>query len=415
MNERLFERARAMLVWAWDHPAARLYKKKYAGAGYDPTKDCRSVKDWERIPLLEKKDLEDAWWQDLLFLPFGPDSYITYTSGTTRAKRVAIFRARDPEEQCWAWLKAEGAPTLSTLLFIIPFTILKYHDLAVAHGILPVEGDVNDLAASARLAATLGADALHTIPTLALNAAPSFTSYYDPRKFAAISVVGEKLTPTKKTLLRELYPRAAVYAYYSSAETGTIGYQCPALSASAEGGLYHFCASKFFGELVNDELVLTALSRVPTPLIRFRTGDLVSFEKEPCACKDVNPLIRVIGRTGFDLVRSGGFELRLESFEKTIHDLRDFLHFPFLVVVKEVVDGGTVKPTILWHVVMRQEKISPELKDFIIRSLAETTRLSPRYTIAQAIQAKLVKALEVEFVREFSDSYKAPGLKLLEA
>ena len=53
------------------------------------------------------------------------------------------------------------------------------------------------------------------------------------------------------------------------------------------------------------EMVMTSLSDRATPLIRFRTNDVVLVDTDPCACGRSHARIRTLGRTG-DLVEIGG-------------------------------------------------------------------------------------------------------------
>jgi phenylacetate-CoA ligase len=59
-----------------------------------------------------------------------------------------------------------------------------------------------------------------------------------------------------------------------------VTYECP-----AEPGTLHVMEEAFYAEIFDDELVLTTLKRPGSPLLRYRTGDIVSVERrEPCAC-----------------------------------------------------------------------------------------------------------------------------------
>lgn len=426
MNESVFLQVRTILAWAWQHPSARLYQKKYRTLDYDPSV-VQDPDDWETIPFLTKEDLENALWHDLLFTSFDQSSYITYTSGTTRTKQVAVFRVRDPNEKCWNWLTRKEAPAVRRMLFIIPFTILKYHNLAVRYGVMPVMGDIQNLAVSALRAKMFSVDALHTIPTLAVRTASYFKTHYDSLRFKAVSTVGEKVTSVKKTLLKNHYPNATIYSYYSSAETGTMGYQCQVLGESPDGNIYHFDHTKFFPEVIKPaimtrtrlsqegELVVTHLRQTATPLIRFRTGDSVVFLVERCACGDPAPLVRIEGRIGFDAVRVAGFELRLESFEEAVCGLDRMLYSQFEVEVSETAQSGAITPHIAWLLLPRQYPLSPAAENVIAQMLMKTTRLSSRYTLEEAVAAGLMAMPAFSFSNTLPDSYKSPGLRLVES
>jgi phenylacetate-CoA ligase len=53
------------------------------------------------------------------------------------------------------------------------------------------------------------------------------------------------------------------------------------------------------------EMVVTSLADRASPLIRFRTNDLVQVDREPCACGRAHARIRTLGRTG-DAIRVRG-------------------------------------------------------------------------------------------------------------
>lgn len=423
----LSEKIRSVLGWVWRHPTALFYRAKYARAGYDPTQDFRGLEDMRRVPLLEKSELAQAPWRDMLFLPFRERTYITFTSGTTRSQPLALFRNREPREKCWAWLEGERAPELTRLLILmLPHTILKYHPLAERKGMIPVMGDIANLANTARLARHFEVDGLHTLPGIALKIVPYLGSAYDCARFKVVSTVGEKVTQEKKALLRRAYPNAAIYSYYSSAETGTMGYQCRVIGESLNGNIYHFDQTKFFPEAITPaataqarreggELVVTHLRQAVAPLIRFRTGDSAVFFTEPCACGDTNPLVRIEGRSGFDMVRSGGFELRLESFEEAVRGLDQTLHFQFQVEVSEIAQNGAVIPRIFWQLLPRQHPLSAAAENSIAQILMRNTRLSARYTLEEAVAVGLMAMPAFSFSNAPPDSYKSPGLRFVES
>jgi phenylacetate-CoA ligase len=82
-----------------------------------------------------------------------------------------------------------------------------------------------------------------------------------------------------------------------------------AFSCGADGGL-HFSADHFYPEIIDPltgapvppgvpgELVITTLSTVAFPLVRFRSGDRTSLVTEPCACgRTLVRLGEITGRT----------------------------------------------------------------------------------------------------------------------
>jgi phenylacetate-CoA ligase len=119
-------------------------------------------------------------------------------------------------------------------------------------------------------------------------------------------------------------------------EVGPVTYECP-----LEPGVLHVIEDAYFTEVIDDELILTPLFRDGSPLLRYRTGDVVSAERRmPCACgaegytllggilgrKDDMAIIRginVFPSAVEEIVRSvpGIREYRVELF--TRHDLAE--------------------------------------------------------------------------------------------
>lgn len=74
------------------------------------------------------------------------------------------------------------------------------------------------------------------------------------------------------------------------------------------------------------ELVVTPLTRLGMPLLRYRTGDEARLLSEPCPCASIFPRLEVFGRLS-DRLTLGGRSLRVSDFEEPLLALpfvRDF-------------------------------------------------------------------------------------------
>ena len=98
--------------------------------------------------------------------------------------------------------------------------------------------------------------------------------------------------PATRARLEKLWPGATVFDHHGMTEVGPVTYQCP-----AEPGVLHVLESAYLPEVLEPgsgaaapagetgELVLTTLDRVGSPLLRYRTGDLVKARpRSQCAC-----------------------------------------------------------------------------------------------------------------------------------
>jgi phenylacetate-CoA ligase len=98
--------------------------------------------------------------------------------------------------------------------------------------------------------------------------------------------------PATRARIERLWPGATVFDHHGMTEVGPVTYQCP-----ARPGALHVLESAYLPEVINPEsgkpvpagetgeLVLTTLDRVGSPLLRYRTGDLVKPRRRSvCVC-----------------------------------------------------------------------------------------------------------------------------------
>jgi phenylacetate-CoA ligase len=109
-----------------------------------------------------------------------------------------------------------------------------------------------------------------------------------------IVVAGESggSIPATRAQIECLWPGAKVFDHHGMTEVGPVTYQCPATP-----GVLHVLESAYLPEVIDPEtrrwalpgqtgeLVLTTLDRVGSPLLRYRTGDLVKPRPHSvCVC-----------------------------------------------------------------------------------------------------------------------------------
>jgi len=98
--------------------------------------------------------------------------------------------------------------------------------------------------------------------------------------------------PATRARIERLWPGAAVFDHHGMTEVGPVTYQCP-----ARPGSLHVLESAYLPEVIDPhteqpvragetgELVLTTLDRIGSPLLRYRTGDLVKPRpRSVCVC-----------------------------------------------------------------------------------------------------------------------------------
>lgn len=144
-----------------------------------------------------------------------------------------------------------------------------------------------------------GATVLCCTPTYAIRLAEvAREEKLDPSalQIKKIIVAGEPggSVPAIRSRIELLWPRARVWDHHGMTEVGPVSYECP-----ARPGVLHVIEASYLAETVHPstgqparpgepgELVLTTLGRIGSPLLRYRTGDLVKAAERrdtPCAC-----------------------------------------------------------------------------------------------------------------------------------
>jgi len=105
--------------------------------------------------------------------------------------------------------------------------------------------------------------------------------------------------PATRTLIEKAW-NARVYDHHGMTETGPISYPCP-----LHKDTLHILEESYFAEIIDPtdqstvergktgELVITTLDRYASPLLRYRTGDLVQASPRPCSCG--SPHLTLVG------------------------------------------------------------------------------------------------------------------------
>jgi len=309
-------------------PGNEFYSSKLNAAGI--TFDVASLEDFSaRFPFTTKAELVE---DQRAHPPFG--SNLTYplarytryhqTSGTTGAP----LRWLDTPES-WEWmleswteiLRAAGAQPADRAYFAFSFGpfigFWLAFESAARLGCLCLPG--GGLSSAARLRAILdnGATILCCTPTYAIRlaeVAAAESIALRASRVRTIIVAGEPggSIPAVRARLEALWPGARVFDHHGMTEVGPVSYQCP-----ARPGVLHVIEAAYLAEVIEPgggkavppgqtgELVLTTLGRVGSPLLRYRTGDIVKGEaprtsdQVACACGRYELALEggVLGRT----------------------------------------------------------------------------------------------------------------------
>ncbi len=194
--------------------------------------------------------------------------------------------------------------------------------------------------------------------------------------------------PATRARIEHLWPGARLWDHHGMTETGPVTFECPSRPC-----VLHVMEDAYIPEVINPEsgiavgpgesgeLVLTNLGRIGSPLIRYRTGDLVKRAvADRCACGTGELALEggIIGRTD-DMVVVRGVNLHPSAVEQIVRSFDQVAEYRVLVSTINAMTEVTleVEPvaTCLSH---------PELSRSIEAALRTAFNLRVAVVIAEA-------------------------------
>jgi phenylacetate-CoA ligase len=288
--------------------------RRLSGGGVSAADELASLADIARIPFMTKADLRDQYPFGLLAVPREELVRVHASSGTHGKPTVVGYTGADLDT--WTELMAR----CMTMAGVRPGMLihnangyglftggLGFHQGGERIGatVVPVSGGFT--ARQALLLGDLGAKVLVSTPSYALVIAQAvLDGGRDPRTLGLELGLfgGEPWTEELRAEIERVIGLKAMNFYGLSEMCG------PGVAAEclvARSGL-HVQEDHFLVEVIDPddggavapggegELVLTTLTKEALPLIRYRTGDLVSITLDPCPC----------GRSTIRLMELGG-------------------------------------------------------------------------------------------------------------
>lgn len=279
-------------------PANPFYTRKFQAVGV--TFDVASLQDFSaRFPLTTKPEIAADQRQHPPFgtnLTYPLDRYTRFhqTSGTSGAPLRWLDTPESWEGMVESWMdvfRAAGVKAGDRVFFAFSFGpfigFWLAFESAARIGCLCIPG--GGLSSAARLRAIManGATVVCCTPTYAIRlgeVAQEEKMDVSASRVRKIIVAGEPGGSIFSTRARieSLWAGARVFDHHGMTEVGPVTYECP-----AQAGVLHVIESAYLAEVIDPasgkpasagqagELVLTTLNRTGSPLLRYRTGDLV--------------------------------------------------------------------------------------------------------------------------------------------
>ncbi|MSU58055.1 MAG: phenylacetate--CoA ligase family protein [Pedosphaera sp.] len=340
-------------------PSNKFYARKLQSAGI--TFDIASLPDFSaRFPFTTKQELVA---DQLANPPFGSnltyplDRYTRFhqTSGTSGAplRWLDTPESWDGMIECWTEIfRAAGVNAGDRVMFAFSFgPFLGFwlaFESAARLGCLCLPGGGMSSEARARMIFDHRATVLCCTPTYAIRLGEVARAAGAKSEIKTIIVAGEPggSIPGTRKRIEELWPGARVFDHHGMTETGPVTYECP-----AQPGVLHVIESAYFAEVIDPasekpassgELVLTTLGRTGSPLLRYRTGDLVKCGVRnaecgtpPCACGRNEMTLEggILGRAD-DMVIVRGVNVYPSAVEEIIRGFGEIVEYRVQVAQK---------------------------------------------------------------------------------
>lgn len=335
-------------------PANQFYAQKLQSAGI--TFDVASLADFSaRFPFTTKPELiadQRAHPPYGTNLTYPLDRYTRFhqTSGTSGVPLRWLDTPESWEGMVESWTEifhAAGVCVGDRVMFAFSFgPFLGFwlaFESAARLGCLCLPGGGLGSAARLRLMRDNGANILCCTPTYAIRLAEVAAEENIGLRSLGVKtiiVAGEPggSIPATRAKLEALWPGARIFDHHGMTEVGPVTFECP-----AKPGVLHVIESAYLAEVVDPatgkpaqsgELVLTTLGRAGSPLLRYRTGDLVKLRTRnsepgtPCACGRFELALEggILGRTD-DMIIVRGVNIYPTAVEEILRGFSDVAEY----------------------------------------------------------------------------------------
>ncbi|MEN6324911.1 MAG: phenylacetate--CoA ligase [Syntrophomonas sp.] len=290
------------------------YKQKMDQAGIKPD-DINTLEDIKYLPFTTKQDLRDNYPFNLFAVPMSEVVRIQSSSGTTGKPTVGGYTKRDIEtwsEVIARSLVSAGASRNSVVHVSYGYGLFTgglgahYGAEKIGASVIPASG--GNTKRQIMLMQDYGSTHLACTPSYALfmyEVAQEMGIKPSDLKLRA-GVFGAE--PWSENMRKDLEKKWQIDAYDIYGLTEIIG-PGVAIECAYKNGLHiqedHFLAEaidpvslEVLGEGKPGELVITTITKEAMPLLRYRTRDLTTLEKDTCECGRTHMRMqKVLGRS----------------------------------------------------------------------------------------------------------------------
>ncbi len=353
------------------------YKKLLTEKNITPT-DIKTLKDFSKIPLMDKEILRLNQPYNLFAIPLREIIRFHSTSGTT-GEPIAVGYSKNDLNH-WSELIARNLVSVGVTnhdVVQIAFEYgmftggLGFHYGAekIGASIIPVSNINPEY--QLKIIMNYKTTVLISTPTMALKIANYIEKLNINKNELSLRIGIFGAEPWSENERKEIEQKLNIKAYDSYGLSEIIG---PGVASECiyKNGL-HLNEDYFYAEIIdpdtlkilNDgeegELILTTLNKEAFPLLRYRTGDITSFTKEKCQC----------GRTF----------LRLKKIEKRRDDLI-------------IINGVKIYPLAIATIISKIDSLGDKFEIYLTREQGED-KLELKVEIKDGTMIDVLKNLQL--------------------
>ncbi len=393
------------------------YHKRYTEEEVYP-EDIETLADIEKLPFTTKTDLRASYPFGLFAVPQKDIIEIHTSSGTTGKPTVSGYTEEDLD--IWGELIARGFTMMGVDendiiqnthgygLFTGGFGV-HYGGQKIGATVVPIS--TGQTLRQIELMKDFQSTMLIFTPSYGLHIAEELKAMGITPDDLNLKVIGfgsESWTDEMRKQIEEKFQTPA-YNIYGLTEVMGPGV---AMECNQQNGL-HLNEDHFYPEIIDPvtmkqlpenqsgELVLTTLTRVGMPLIRFRTRDVTKIRHEKCGCgRTLVKMDKITGRTD-DMLKIKGVSVFPSQIEKALLSIEGVEpHYQIILTKPDVLDQIEVKveasPDIFFDNVKElvgiKEKLSHAIHDEI--GLRVNVTLVEPKTIDRVESGKAVRVID---------------------
>ena len=398
LEDLQLQRLQALITRGYER--VPLYRKKLDQEGVRP-EHIQSLADLERIPFTLKTDLRDNYPFGLFAVPMEDVIRIHASSGTTGKPTVVGYTRKDIET--WAEVMARtltsaGAHKGDVVQNAYGYGLftggLGAHYGAERIGAAVVPVSVGNSKRQIMLMKDFGVTVLCSTPSYALYLNEISEEMGTPIRDLPLRVGVFGAEPWSNRMREEIERELKISAIDIYGLSEIIG---PGVSAECEAkeGL-HIMEDHFLPEIIDPgtgkvlepgkmgELVITTLTKEGIPLLRYRTRDITSLNRDPCPCGRTTVRMKRISGRSDDMLIIRGVNVFPSQIETVLLEIPEVAPH-YVIYVDRIKNLDSIEV----HVEVSEKSFSDEIKK--LEGIERKIRTEVESILGIAIDVKLVE------------------------